>query len=269
MLISVEEGNQNLERLRERLAGKSCCEPDQEHRERANNAAAKMPLAHNTTERSLEGVIASGALLSPLQLKRKPRQADVILKGEDEICFYLGSSAFPDNEYGFLFSREIADSNKGRKSSTPFDSGGCIRRYHFEDTVDRVEHVRSHSMPFPESRLYLADLLNSHFEDTSAYLEGSKFSCPCCPKLMEDPHGMKDYEHGLVRTHEVRIQERVALAPPILIAMLAPKGNVPPFLASLIATGIDLVSYDDQVGDSRTKALRNASVDYILENVLD
>ena len=62
----------------------------------------------------------------------------------------------------------------------------------------------------------------------------------------------------------MRIPARVDLKTPLLIAVFAPQGNVPPYLATLIASGVDLIPYDDQDGRDRYRALRRASVDYIL-----
>lgn len=228
-----------------------------------------MPLCHTTSEMSLAAVLDSGALLSADQRGARPRQADILLGGTDDICFYLGSAAFPDNDFGFLFSNGLTDAFRGRASATPFDSGGCVSRYPLPPGINRPAHVRAHSMPVPECREYLSDLLTSHFENIHDYLAGKPFTCPACREALPDPHGMPDYEHGLVRMHEVRIPSRVELRRPLLLAVLAPKGLVNPALAPLIASGVQLVTYDNADGRDRTRALRRASLDYILTNLLN
>ena len=64
--------------------------------------------------------------------------------------------------------------------------------------------------------------------------------------------------------HEVGIPARVDLKTPLLIAVFAPQGNAQPYLAPLIASGVDLIPYDDQDSRDQYGALRRASVDYIL-----
>jgi len=76
-------------------------------------------------------------------------------------------------------------------------------------------------------------------------------------------------EHALVRMHEVRIPGRVDLRHPLLIAVLAPNGLVTPAFAPLMASGVRLVPYDNADGKDRTHALRKASIDYILVNLLN
>lgn len=227
-----------------------------------------MPLCHSTTEGRFFEVIRAGTLLSAEQRRATSRAADIALGGTNDICFYLGSAAFPSNEFGLLFSNALTDAFRGRASATPFDSGGCVSRYPLSVGTDRIAHVRAHSMPVPECRAYLGDLLTSHFEDPAAYLAGRPFTCPACKERLADPHGMPDYEYGLVRMHEVRIPERVDLHP-LLIGVFAPQGNVQPYLAPLIASGVELILYDDQDGTDRYMALRNASVDYILRKYLN
>lgn len=266
MLLPPLELQSNLKRLRENLLLIRCCQPDSDST--ARRTAGVMPLCHTTSEKNIPGVIKSGALLSAEKRGASPRRADERLGGHNEICFYLGSAAFPENEFGFLFSNVLTDSFRGKASATPFDSGGCVSRYPLTPETDRLAHVRAHSMPVPECREYLGDLLASHFEDPQAYLAGRQFACPACRKPLDDPHGMPDYEHGLVRMHEVRIPGQVDLKRPGLIALFAPQGNVPPFLAPLITSGVELVTYDNNGGKDRTKALRQTSVDYILLNIL-
>ena len=135
--------------------------------------------------------------------------------------------------------------------------------------ADRLAHVRAHSMPVPECREYLGDLLASHFKDNQAYLAGKVFACPSCDAELPDPHGMPDYEHGLVRMHEVRIPGRIPLRHPRLIAVFAPLNNVKPELAPLLDSGVGLVTYDSSAGKDRTRALRQASCDYILTHLLN
>jgi len=271
MLRSPQELHSNLARLREQISSLVCCTPGSEHESVARGAARRMPLSHTTPERFFRKVIEDGALLSPDQRGTKPRRADVELGGSNEICFYLGSAAFPNNEYGLLFSNHFADSfgDRDTASATPFDSGGCVSRYPLPAETEPVAHVRAHKMPVPECREYLGDLLAVYFYEPAAYLSGRPFTCPGCLKPLADPHGMPDYEDGLVRMHEVRIPARVDLEFPSLIAVFAPQGNVQPYLAPLIASGVDLIPYVDQDGSDRYRALRRASVDYILEKFLN
>ncbi len=88
-------------------------------------------------------------------------------------------------------------------------------------------------------------------------------------KVLDDPHNMPDYDLGLVRTHEVRISGRVDLEFPSLLAIFAPQGNVPPSLATLIMSGVELVTYEDDGGKQRGGALRQISIDYILDKILN
>ena len=270
MRPTSDELHSNLDRLRTSLNSARCCVPSALHEACAGQAASAMPLCHCTSEQNLLPVLASEALLSADQRHATPRRADVLLGGENEICFYLGSAAFPDNEYGFLFSSALTEDFRGRARATPFDSGGCMGRYfpHLSDN-ERLAQVRTHTMPVPECRQYLGDLLASHFEDTPAYLGGQPFACPVCKKSLPDPHGMPDYEHGLVRMHEVRIPGRVDLKHPLLLAVFAPEGSVKPELAPLVASGVRLVAYENSPGRDRTRALRRASIDYILTSVLN
>lgn len=270
MLLTPEELHSNLDRLTRNLISVRCCVPSTDRKRSSHGAASAMPLCHTTGEVGLLGALGSGALLSSLQRGVTPRSVDQILDGADEICFYLGSAAFPDNDYGFLFRSELADRFRGRASATPFDSGGCIRRY-FPDLSEAgcLAHVRKHTLPVPENRGYLGDMLGSHFEDTVAYLAGRPFACPSCGRAMDDPHGMPDYEHALVRMHEVRIPGRVDLAHPLLLAVFAPRGNVKPELAPLVSSGVRLVPYENSDGKDRTRALRRASIDYILTHLLN
>lgn len=268
MLLSPDELKSNLERLRDSIRSGRCCDSIETHGLESRQAAKVMPMSHTTSEVGFLGAIKAGALLSSEVLGKSPRRADVVLGGTNEICFYLGSAAFPDNEFGFLFSNTLTEALRGRASATPFDSGGCIRRYSLPAGTDGLAHVQAHSMPVPECRDYLGDLLTSHFEDPSAYLTGYQFTCPTCKAPLTDPHGMPDYEDGLVRMHEVRIPERVDLSYPMLLAIFAPQGNVPPVLARLVTSGVELVTYDN-VDENRYGALRKASVDYILSNVLN
>jgi hypothetical protein len=228
-----------------------------------------MPLSHTTPEKRMPVVIKAGALLSPEKRKESPRSVDAKLGGGDEICLYLGSAAFPGNEFGFLFSSTLTSSCRDRASATPFDAGGCMRRYDLPPGTDLLAHVREHSMPVPGCREYLGDLLTSHFMNSQAYLSGQPITCPVCGKHPDDPHNMPDYEGGLVRTHEVRISGRVDLEFPSLLAIFAPQGNVPPSLASLIMSGVELVTYDHGDGKERGRALRQKSIDYIMNNVLN
>lgn len=270
MVFTPEELQSNLDGLRRRLSSERCCDPADVHKTTARRGAEAMPLCHTTSERSLAAVLASEALLSADRRGARPRRADTTLGGTDDICFYLGSAAFPDNDFGFLFSKELTDTFRGSASSTPFDSGGCVSRYPLPAGIDGPAHVRAHSMPVPESREYLGDLLASHFEDTRAYLAGRSFTCPTCTKKLADPHGMTAIdEHALVRMHEVRIPGRVDLKYPLLVAVLAPEGLVYPALAPLMASGVQLVTYDSVDGRDRTRALRRASFEYILTNLLN
>lgn len=273
MLLTPTELQSNLERLRTNLKPLRCCEPKAEYETSAQQAASRIPLCHTVAEGNLKDLIASGALLSPDQRKIPPRhRADAILSGTNDICFYLGSAAFPDNDFGFLFSNVLTGAPGEPASATPFDSGGCISRYTLPAGTDGPSHVRIHSMPVPTCRGYLGDLLASHFEDTRAYLTGKEFACPACKQPLADPHGMsviRPDEHALFRMHEVRIPSRVDLKPPLLLAVFAPQSLVPPSLAPLIASGVRLVPYDNADGRDRTRALRRASLDYILNHILN
>jgi hypothetical protein len=268
MLLTPEELQSNLERMRESVAKTQCCPPIDAQELSARRAADGMPLCHATPERRLAKVLGSGALLSPRQRGERPRNADAVLEGDDEVCFYLGSAAFPENEFAFLFSDSLTEAVRGQASATPFDSGGCVRKYPLPSGVDGLTHVKAHSMPVPECRDYLGDLLASCFEDALAYLSGRAFSCPICKMRLPDPHGMTQIDDlALVRMHEVRIRGRVGLHAPLLHAVFAPKGNVPPALAPLISSGVRLVTYDKSNGKDRTRALRKASIDYITGNL--
>jgi hypothetical protein len=271
MLRSPQELHSNLARLREQISSLVCCAPCSEHESIARGAAKRMPLSHTTRESLFRKVIECGALLSSDQRGAVPRSVDAELGGSNEICFYLGSAAFPNNEFGLLFSNHFADAFEALNtaSATPFDSGGCVSRYTLPPDTEPIAHVRAHKMPVPECREYLGDLLATYFEVPAAYLAGRPFTCPGCLKPLADPHGMPDYEDGLVRMHEVRIPTRVDLEFPSLIAIFAPQGNIQPYLAPLIASGVDLIPYDDQNGSNRYRALRRASVDYILEKFLN
>ena len=270
MLLRAEDLQSNLKRLREAIVSARCCDTAADHESTARRAADVMPLCHSTSAQGLSDAIEAGALLSNEQRGAKSRRADIALNGTNEICFYLGSAAFPDNQFGFLFSNTLTDDVRGSASATPFDSGGCVSRYQLPPGTDPFDHVRVHSMPVPECRHYLGDLLASHFDDPVAYLAGRPFACPACMKPLVDPHGMTAIDdHGLVRMHEVRIPERVELKTPSLIALFTPQGNVQPYLAPLIASGVDLIPYDDQDGKDRDRALRRASVDYILGKFLN
>lgn len=269
MLLSPKELQSNLERLRTNILSKRCCEPVAASDSSAQQAAGAMPLSHTTSEKRMPGTIKVGALLSPEMRSERPRSVDALLNGGDEICFYLGSAAFPGNEFGFLFSSTLTSSCRDRASATPFDSGGCMRRYDLPPGTNRLAHVRSHKMPVPECREYLGDLLASHFMNSNAYLAGQPFTCPVCMKVLDDPHNMPDYDLGLVRTHEVRISGRVDLEFPSLLAIFAPQGNVPPSLATLIMSGVELVTYEDDGGKQRGGALRQISIDYILDKILN
>jgi len=270
MLLTPEELQSNLNRMRESVAKAQCCSPINVQELSARRAAEGMPLCHATPETRLAKVLASGAILSPDQRGERPRDADVAIEGGDEVCFYLGSAAFPQNEFAFLFSDGLTEAARGQASATPFDSGGCLWRYPLPSGVDGLTHVKAHSMPVPECRHYLGDLLATCFEGALAYLSGRAFTCPICKKQLPDPHGMTEIDdHALIRMHEVRIRGRVDLQAPLLHAVFAPKGNVPPALAPLISSGVKLVTYDKDSGKDRTKALRKASVDYIIGNLLN
>lgn len=273
MDFTPEELQSNLDRLRGNLSAARHCTPADGYEAIARRAAEAMPLCHTTSEKSLPAVLASKALLSTDQIRATPRRADVILSGTNDICFYLGSAAFPDREFGFLFSSNLTDSFRGRASSTPFDSGGCVSKSgpaRLPVGADGFTHVRTHSMPVPECREYLGDLLGSHFRNTRAYLEGAAFACPCCTTELADPHGMTSLdEHALVRMHEVRIPGRVDLTHPMLVAILAPEGLPYPEFASLVVSGVRLIPYDTSSSPDRTRALRRASVEFILENILN
>lgn len=268
MLLSPKVLQSNLERLRNNIRSNRCCAPVAAYDVSARRAAKIMPLSHTTAEKRLSGVIKVGALLSPEKRSERPRSVDIELGGGDEICFYLGSAAFPGNEFGFLFSSTLTSFYRNRVSATPFDSGGCMKLYDLPPGTDRLAHVRDHSMPVPECLEYLGDLLTSHFVNSQAYLSGQRFTCPVCMKVLDDPHNMPDYELGLVRTHEVRISGRVGLESPSLLAIFAPQGNVPPSLATLIMSGVELVTYEADGGARRGGALRNKSIDYILNKLL-
>ena len=129
MFLTPEELHSNLGRLRKNLTSARCCVPETTRESSARVAAAAMPLCHTTPEGNLLPVLTSGALLSAEQRGARPREVDRLLGGANEICFYLGSAAFPDNEFGFLFSADLTNDFKDRASATPFDSGGCIGRY--------------------------------------------------------------------------------------------------------------------------------------------
>ena len=269
MYLSPQEHRSNLERLRKDLSSKKSCDCIIADESAKLQVAQKMPLCHTTSEKSFPEVIKTGAFLSAKQRGAKSRSADVRLGGTDEICFYLGSAAFPGNEFGFLFSHLLTDELSTNASATPFDSGGCMGRYTLPPGSDPIDYVKIHSMPVPECRHYLGDLLSSHFVDPTDYLSGQLFTCPGCGKNLADPHGLADYPHGLVRMHEVRIPERVDLKFPHLLAVFAPQGNVPSYLAPLVASGVELVPYNNQEGANRFNALRKASVDFILQQVLN
>lgn len=270
MPLTIPELQANLQRLRANLSCACGCTQTPDHETSSRQAATDMPLCHTTSEKTLGFILTSGALLSPVQRGATPRRADVLLGATNDVCFYLGSAAFPDNDFGFLFSQVLTSDPGDHASATPFDSGGCIRRYTLPPGVDGPSHVQSHSMPVPACRDYLGDLLVSHFENPRAYLAGDGFTCPSCKKSLADPHGMNSPDaHALFRMHEVRIPGRVELQTPLLLAVFAPRGIVPPSLAPLISSGVKLVLYDNTADKDRTRALRTASLEYILNQVLN
>lgn len=263
MLLSSTELQGNLNRLRQHIVTTRCCKifPAENS---ARDAAKNMPLSHTTSERALVDIIDAGALLSPTARGGKSRKADIILGGTNDICFYLGSAAFPHNEFGFIFAAELPGVNQAKASSTPFDSGGCLQRYPLPRGSDGVTHVRTHSMPVPECRQYLGDLLTSHYQNCIAYLTGRGFRCPVCLGDLPDPHGMQQVDDlALNRMHEIRIQNRLDLHPPLLIAVLVPENLTSPAYSGLLALGVELIMYEIGGGSDRTYALRHASVDFI------
>lgn len=238
----------------------------------SRSAAAVMPTCHCTTDKRIDSLLSDGALLSNHSRGVQSRPADIALEATNDICFYLGSAAFPANEYAFLFAAGITDNLPHPATSTPFDSGGCIRRYPMPRGIEPLSHVRAHTTPVPQCREYLGDLLSSHFSGIRDYLEGREFCCPVCGALMTDPHGMLPPEgdrEALIRMHEIRIPGRVGLTLPALVAVFVPENNVSPAWAPLLSSGVRFVFYEKPDGKDSTRALRKASVDFIRTELLN
>ncbi len=241
----------NLNRLLEALAP-HCEVPEHENPAAAQSASAAslLPLAHAIPKDKFTDVFRSGAVLkSRNALGLEPKEVDQMLGRVDDVCFYIGSAIFPGGDVGLLFSPQISEICPADTVATPFDSGGCVRKYPLNsESTDRIQMIRDHEMPYPENRDYLSGLLLSYFTCPEDYLNNQPYTCPTCSHTLTDPHGFATSCPDLfVRQHEVRIPGEVSLfshlAAIIIESTLASRSDVKGHLEDLVSQGTALRTF--------------------------
>ncbi len=228
-----------------------------------------MPLSHATNNGVFEKILKGGHLLSQDQSGVARGRAETTLGTTDAVFFYAAAFTYPNSECGFLFLPSVEVDFKMTATATPFDSGAMAHRVTPPAPyAGGVAFVRDHELPVPAYRELLATILRDYTPGADAYLADPAFRC-VCGVSRDHPFGLVGLD-GRGNTFEVRLPQQVAAGAPHLRAVFVRNGHEPRGLHRFSADGVEIVRYtanDD--ADTKFTALREASVDFILEHILN
>lgn len=229
-----------------------------------------MPLTHATTQKGLGDILASGALLSQVQIGKALRNAETVMETTDDVFLYAAAFTYPGTECGFLFLQSLEADNGEDGISTPFDSGAFATMTKVQAPApytDGVAFVRDHELPLPGYRELLCTLISAYSRSPEFYLQDPMgFTCPC-GATRAHPFGVIGGD-GRAATFEVRIPRRVPLTSPHLRAVFVREGFELPELSALFDAGVLIERYTPVDNGQFFFAMRTACINFILKHLI-
>jgi hypothetical protein len=199
----------NLEELQRELAA-LCGSVTEVTRSRAQRLLAT-PLVHSVRRLDDAAELSrSGHLLSRRRRGHHPPQSTPESELElDDVVYLSVGHVYQPGELALIFAPECE--HTGAEAS-PWDTGIFVKRLTCGWTTPERRRVHaSYSLPAPQYRHYLVACAAALFFEAAHYITGG-------PLVREVPSGLSR-GYRLARTFEVRVVNRLALAPPSLRAM--------------------------------------------------